>query len=60
MAAKGRNRPDPDGTWVAQKYGHAGETNWCGHHVRQLASLQVRASRYDTEVENIQLRSRCC
>jgi hypothetical protein len=42
MAAKGRNRPDPDGTWVAQKYGHAGETNWCGHHVRQLASLQVR------------------
>jgi hypothetical protein len=55
MAAKGRNRPDPDGTWVAQKYGHAGETNWCGHHVRQLASLQVRASRYDTEVENVQL-----
>jgi hypothetical protein len=54
MAAKGRNRPDPDGTWVAQKYGHAGETNWCGHHVRRPASGQFSASQVDTNFENLQ------
>jgi hypothetical protein len=56
MAAKGRIRPDPDGTWVAQKYGHAGETNWCGHHVRRPASGQFSASQVDTNFENLQRR----
>jgi hypothetical protein len=55
MAAKGRNRPDPDGTWVAQKYGHAGETNWCGHHVRRPASGQFSASQVDTNFENLRV-----
>jgi hypothetical protein len=41
-------------TGVAKKSGHERETNRCGHRVRQLASLELKASSVYTEFENHQ------